>query len=699
MKRKNILKFVSLLGIGSFVMLAATSCTSATAPTPNPTPNPEPKPDPMPNPPSGGMNDGNTNPGMDTAAQELASAKAALTTLTNSESEKVGLYVDYAKIKADLTSAYTVAKTTSDSSTSTLDQVKTATSKLQTAIDKAASDKQKFEQDHKDLLMPYSELKTTLSQKNATVVLLNQPKYSAILNKINSIYAQGEEVVIRTLDPVSGAIPTAASITKVNDEINKAISENQLKPKKDNADAFANYQFFKLDKAKITGTSTNNTAQPQNYSFVGYSVGVTGMQSGQTTIPNWNFAQRIVWSSGAPRAPLASQTETPPMSAPQGTEPAQQQGDSSSKQASETQEVSPTPAAEGQAQQADTEQPATSQGTPLTDVSWIYSLSGTDVKYTFSFNYFGPSMAYLYFPYKLVKSGDSVGLQYKLNNNNPVALNFGAEANANGPAASVDNINVAKVNLANLNFGENKIEFSVPMNKVAPMIGNMYITSDVANQGAVYNQIFGNTNSSSDAAATSVTVDMLKGYSLASDWSTVISQYAGNDLTVDNMQKPNEKFYLVGYVGGKSPRTYRESDVTMNVQKSPAVSDTNKRDYIFYVNAPKDGAYSISGVYISGTQNTEMANSWLQFKTGDETNVLQVETPGNNNTEKAASGNWTTKLATFDTARENTKLNPKGKKTLNLKAGLNKIIVNGKDGTGDAPNFGNITFTLMNPSM
>ncbi|SYV95207.1 Mycoplasma haemagglutinin, partial [Mycoplasmoides gallisepticum] len=76
------------------------------------------------------------------------------------------------------------------------------------------------------------------------------------------------------------------------------------------------------------------------------------------------------------------------------------------------------------------------------------------------------------------------------------------------------------------------------------------------------------------------------------------------------MQKPNEKFYLVGYVGGKSPRTYRGSDVTMNVQKSPAVSDTNKRDYIFYVNAPKDGAYSISGVYISGTQNTEIANSW-----------------------------------------------------------------------------------------
>ncbi|SYV94468.1 VlhA1.08 variable lipoprotein family protein N-terminal domain protein [Mycoplasmoides gallisepticum] len=63
MKRKNILKFVSLLGIGSFVMLAAASCTTPVNPTPNPTPNPEPKPNPMPNPPSGGMNGGDTNPG------------------------------------------------------------------------------------------------------------------------------------------------------------------------------------------------------------------------------------------------------------------------------------------------------------------------------------------------------------------------------------------------------------------------------------------------------------------------------------------------------------------------------------------------------------------------------------------------------------------------------------------------------------
>ncbi|MES3497611.1 FIVAR domain-containing protein, partial [Mycoplasmoides gallisepticum] len=143
MKRKNILKFVSLLGIGSFVMLAAASCTSATTPTP--TPNPEPKPDPMPNPPSGGMNGGDTNPGnsggMDNSAQQLAAAKTALTTLLNGQTEKVGLYNDYAKIKDDLVKAYTAAKEISDKSDATLQEVNNAKTTLETAITTAASSK------------------------------------------------------------------------------------------------------------------------------------------------------------------------------------------------------------------------------------------------------------------------------------------------------------------------------------------------------------------------------------------------------------------------------------------------------------------------------------------------------------------------------------------------------------------------------
>ncbi|SYV94607.1 Mycoplasma haemagglutinin, partial [Mycoplasmoides gallisepticum] len=88
------------------------------------------------------------------------------------------------------------------------------------------------------------------------------------------------------------------------------------------------------------------------------------------------------------------------------------------------------------------------------------------------------------------------------------------------PTPTVADINIAKVTLSNLNFGTNTIEFSVPTtakegtSKVAPMIGNMYITSNDQNQRKIYNEIFGNTSNGS----TSVTVDLLKGYSLASGW-------------------------------------------------------------------------------------------------------------------------------------------------------------------------------------
>ncbi|SYV94154.1 Mycoplasma haemagglutinin, partial [Mycoplasmoides gallisepticum] len=146
----------------------------------------------------------------------------------------------------------------------------------------------------------------------------------------------------------------------------------------------------------------------------------------------------------------------------------------------------------------------------------------------------------------MAKTSDKVGLQYKLNQADSVAIQFSeAAATASAPAEtdgrqesaetttanekvnpmpSVNTINVAKVTLSNLKFGSNTIEFSVPMdqdnmNKVAPMIGNIYITSsnDEANKKQIYDSIFGNT-SSQTASQTSVSVDLLKGYSLATSW-------------------------------------------------------------------------------------------------------------------------------------------------------------------------------------
>ncbi|QEX46131.1 GA module-containing protein [Mycoplasmoides gallisepticum] len=116
MKRKNILKFVSLLGIGSFVMLAAASCTKPVNPTPNPTPTPEPKPNPTPNPnpPSGGMNGGNTNPGngggMDNSAQQLSAAKTEAKAVIDASAELSDSVKEALKRQVDATTTGPAAR-------------------------------------------------------------------------------------------------------------------------------------------------------------------------------------------------------------------------------------------------------------------------------------------------------------------------------------------------------------------------------------------------------------------------------------------------------------------------------------------------------------------------------------------------------------------------------------------------------------
>ncbi|AFP80911.1 variably expressed lipoprotein and hemagglutinin (VlhA) family protein [Mycoplasmoides gallisepticum CA06_2006.052-5-2P] len=680
MKRKNILKFVSLLGIGSFVMLAAASCTTATTPTPNPepkpTPNPEPKPDPMPNPPSGGMNGGNTNPGggqgmMDSVAQELTDAKKVLSDLIGEESKTVELYADYAKIKADLTSAYTVAKTTSDSSTSTLDQVKTATSKLQTAIDKAVSDKRAFDSANQPLVTAYNNLKTTLQSKTNSLEGLSENKYSSIKNHLSELFDAGSAITARTLDPTMGTVPEVLSVTKANEDITTAVSK--LREWKTNADKFNNFEKKSLLRANFF--SENSQTQPGNWSFVGYSNNLNTGSSNQTNLSNWNFAKRQVWLA-----------------------------------------------------RADGSTDLVQNPTESTDVAWIYNLAGEGAKYTLHFTYYGPSTANLYFPYKLVNENDNVGLQYILNENSPKEINFRpttratenvssndaqteSVGNAGNTASSeilvadevpsannemnttptVSDINVAKITLSNLKFGENTIEFSVPTiageqsPKVAPMIGNMYLTSNLSSKENIYDDIFGNIKTVNQTSS-SVTVNLLKGYSLASSFAVYVGQFtsltnAGAQATDSQVNTPN---YLIGFIGGSGRR------IVNNVRsetRSPLTTGSN-RTLTIYVNAPQSGEYNISGSYISGATQPR----GLKFSTGDMAeNVVTVTNLKQNN--------WTT-LGFFDTSKTTTQVGGSDnmmKKTLTLNKGLNKIIVaSGTTNNGDAPFVGNLTFTLNN---
>ncbi|MFN3044943.1 hypothetical protein ACK3C2_03895 [Mycoplasmoides gallisepticum] len=653
MKRKNILKFVSLLGIGSFVMLAAASCTTPV----NPTPNPEPKPDPMPNPPSGGMNGGNTNPenggGMDNAAQQLAVARTTLTNLLSSKNTNVQMYSDYAKIKSDLTAAYTSAEATSQNSSATLEQVKSATSTLQTAINTAANEKKVFDENNSELVTAYTNLKTTLEGENTTLAAFNDSaNYGGIKTHLMSLYNQAKTITTSTLLNDAGQSPNKDNVVKINKEITDAINPTLLNQQKTNADMLAT-SFTKqvLNDTQLTSgsseTSMQTQPQPGNYSFVGYSVDLT---TGSNNVrPNWNFAQRKVWDTA--NAPL-TQTE---------------------------------------------------QSNKLTDVSWIYSLSGMGAKYTVTFDYYGASNnTYLYFPYKLVQTNDNVGLQYVLNNTTPKLVNFAtaqptassAEPSQVQPAAemmalanevpTVNDIKVAKVVLSDLKFGTNTIEFSVPTgddhtSKVAPMIGNMYLTANDQNVDKIYDDIFGNTAATQDNA-TEVSVDLLKGYSLATSSSIYVRRFS---TLTDSGTTISSPVYLVGWIGGHGARANDRS--VQNVYNFPVVNN-QARIFTIYVNAPKTGDYNISGSYISTTTERKLKIS----RDNTDSNSVTIGV--------RATTAWNT-LEKFDTsATMNSLVTIKNeKKTLHLEQGLNKIIIGGVS-NGDTPYIGNLKFTLNNPS-
>ncbi|WP_027333299.1 FIVAR domain-containing protein [Mycoplasmoides gallisepticum] len=698
MKRKNILKFVSLLGIGSFVMLAAASCTTPVNPTPNPTPNPQPKPDPMPNP-DGGMMGGNTNPGngggTDNAAQQLADAKAALTTLLNTESEKVGLYSDYANIQDTLVKAYTAAKEISDKSDATLQEVNNAKTKLETAITNAANSKTSFDEKNPELIKAYYALKETLKNEKSNLDSVMAAEFAAIKNNLDSLYQTAKTLVEGTLQPKMGNSPQVEVVNQANTNISNAVSK--LETWKANANTLAT-GFVKevLVKNKLTGIdTTNNQEQPGNYSFVGYSVDVT--TGSNNARPNWSFAKRIVWTNtGGNNLPLDNESQN---------------------------------------------------SVPLTDVSWIYSLSGTNAKYTLTFDYYGASSnGYLYFPYKLVKKEDKVALQYSLNGTAPKAIEFkpaatkeitttqsgssdassasspgstgqqkqsapaaapagqqspeaASETNQQGSssaaktmsetttmneAPTVDSINVAKITLTDLKLGQNTIEFSVPTGdstKVAPMIGNMYLSSNPNNFDKVYNDIFGNSVAENNA----VTVDLLKGYGLAASYREYIRAftYLNKETQVsENATMKSPTVYLIGLIGGNEPRTDADS-VPKNITTPNETGD--KRTFIIYVNAPEAGNYSISGSYLTKD------NRDLRFSTSDN-NAVEINLKG--------KGDWNT-LATFDTANNTNITNgttgntgmQTANKTFSLNKGLNKVIIRGTNNK-DTPYIGNLVFTL-----
>ncbi|MDC4163690.1 hypothetical protein LNO75_03840 [Mycoplasma sp. T363T] len=316
----------------------------------------------------------------------------------------------------------------------------------------------------------------------------------------------------------------------------------------------------------------------------------------------------------------------------------------------------------------------------VTSVGWIYNLNSMtgegkkSASYDLEFNYYSGSSAKLYFPYKAATKDQAsdvqnkLSLKYKLNNKEAVAVNL--------DMAKVDGIAVAKIDLTDLNFGKNTISFTTDADKSAPMIGNFYITNVDKDPNVVYNDIFGNEYGVGNS--NQITVNLVKGYGLANKGIGVMKNH--NDESTDfsklvgklNDQGEDKTYYLLGYLGHSNPVNSAHSE--------------NEKYYTFYVNAPKTGVYDISGIYNSGSErgltfwtntfNNSMSNSIAKFK-------------------NLKFGDWNQKkFKVFDSSN---KFNDSTSTSLNLNAGLNKIIVSGLTGNNEAPNLVNVTFTLHEP--
>ncbi|QMT98433.1 FIVAR domain-containing protein [Mycoplasma tullyi] len=216
MKRKNVLKFVSLLSIGSFVTLTAASCTKETAPSQNTTSATEP---------SSRANEPSFERRMDTSERDATAARSSLVTLLASKAQNTGLYDDYAKIKDKLSRAYDSARRVLDSSSSTTQNLIDATSVLQTEINNAAKDKSDFDRANSKLVDEYEDLKTALEQETT---ILETVKDAKVKLALVALFKQAKNIVDKTLVPIDGNSPGVIQVTIVSEGLSKSIAGLKL---------------------------------------------------------------------------------------------------------------------------------------------------------------------------------------------------------------------------------------------------------------------------------------------------------------------------------------------------------------------------------------------------------------------------------------------------------------------------------------
>ncbi|MDC4163490.1 hypothetical protein LNO75_02730 [Mycoplasma sp. T363T] len=290
MNKKSILKVVSLLSVGSIVMLSATSCNgiklSEQLKSSNLDTQPQPDPTLDKNPTNEHMVEGGVS-------ALVTKARTELDNLIKTKANKLDAYSDYSVIKNELISAYNAAELTKNSNSATEQQLNEAKASLQSSINKAEADKTEFDNGHTDIVRAYNELKTTLNNKSAILSSLNDDKYVGIRSYFKTYYDTAEQIISNTLQ-YDGL--TKNTIDQAKNKIVE-LTDN-LDSKKSNIDQYSTFKMFRVNNTNFKGSLKYSATPADSQKLVTFSSDFDNDNNSY----KWRYANRLIDSETKERS-------------------------------------------------------------------------------------------------------------------------------------------------------------------------------------------------------------------------------------------------------------------------------------------------------------------------------------------------------------------------------------------------------------
>ncbi|MDC4184473.1 Vmc-like lipoprotein signal peptide domain-containing protein [Mycoplasma bradburyae] len=362
-KTKKLLQLSFSLGFLATTALVATSCNQPKTVTPKPT---------NPMQPGNGSGSGTTTTpgtgetmqpgngsgsGTGIATSDNTEAKNQLDTVINAKDANLALYSDYSMIKSELTKAYKAAKSVSDKTNASKEELVSAKTTLEAAVNKAKTDKMAFDTANSELVTAYAALKNKIKTKDASLQLVNEDKYILLKNYIGNLYERASAIISDTLQ--ANPKPEKASIDKITSDIDNAITN--IEQKKTNIVEYSKFKLFEINNEYFKGNTLYSATSPNDQNLVGFLQDFNNSDQGK----QWKYAKRTV----------AGDIEN-------------------SDNITNVKWIYSLDSETGEGK--------------------------TAASYEITFTYYGGSNATLYFPYKLIKSEEDktkISLKYKLNDN------------------------------------------------------------------------------------------------------------------------------------------------------------------------------------------------------------------------------------------------------------------------------------------